>query len=105
VRRGGFPFDAHVARFFWMLASYFVRVKTLEEAASTSVHCLLERTMESGFYKDNRRASWPRVEDNVYDDRSSEARDRKDRQCWEQSLQLIGREENNNIKKIHLSTF
>ena len=89
VRRDGFVLEAYGAHIFWWFASYFVRVKTLGEAASTSIQCLLERTIEHGFYKDNRRTPWPKVEDNVYDDRSSKARNQKDLECWEKSIQLI----------------
>ena len=91
VQRGGARIESAGAKFFWWLLSHFVRVKVMEEAASTSIYCLLTKNLEKGFYQDNKKTRWPKDEDNVIDgdNEGVEQIALKDQSCWTKSISLI----------------
>jgi len=78
--------EVYGAKLWWSFASHFVRVKTVSEAASTSLRCLLDPSLSSGFYSDGKRGLWPREEDNTMDKKE---RRKKDVMTWEKSMALI----------------
>lgn len=90
IQRGGLKIARVGAKLFWWVMSHFVRVKTMEEAASTSIYCLLEQGLQAGFFQDNKRARWPKDVDNVADEQHpDQQRQTQDQACWDKSMQLI----------------
>jgi NAD(P)-dependent dehydrogenase (short-subunit alcohol dehydrogenase family) len=90
IKRGGFILEKIGSQLFWWVMSHFVRVKTMEEAASTSIYCLLEQGLQKGFYQDNQHTRWPKAMDNVGDEQHPEQhRQTQDQACWDKSMQLI----------------
>eukprot|EP00939_MAST-03C_sp_MAST-3C-sp1_P000192 g192.t1 len=82
------------ARMFWFLTSYFLRIKTVDEGAATSVHCVARASdAESGLYFDDARVSpWPRDEDN--DPNVVSKRNEMDAACWMASERVISKARN-----------
>ena len=89
VDRKGTVIEVYGTKIWWWLASHFVRVKTVSEAASTSLRCLLDGTLDSGYYYDGKKGTWPKKEDNNENVKALAERNKKDLLIWIESINLI----------------
>ncbi len=82
-------FERFGSRMFWWVTSHFLRVKTIEEGAATTVHAITRAADESAgmYYDDSKLSLWPREEDN--DPKRLALRDEMDKACWETSERII----------------